>query len=195
MDQEARAGDTQSGDQADQNPAVDGGHLREPLLWAMNLLRGLNAAQPSPTVPYPFVNFMSGSLASIGEAPIAQTSVFNYFPPQYVIPQTTINAPEFDLENTGSEIPRMSLADRIIHNSASGPTVDLSATSVLGQQAGNPAQLVDYLGMLFMHSQMPTDMRTAIISAVTAIPATDPQSRAEVATYLVVTSSQYKIMH
>jgi uncharacterized protein (DUF1800 family) len=195
MDQEARAGDTQSGDQADQNPAVDGGHLREPLLWAMNLLRGLNAAQPSPTVPYPFVNFMSGSLASIGEAPIAQTSVFNYFPPQYVIPQTTINAPEFDLENTGSEIPRMSLADRIIHNSASGPTVDLSATSALGQQAGNPAQLVDYLGMLFMHSQMPTDMRTAIISAVTAIPATDPQSRAEVATYLVVTSSQYKIMH
>jgi uncharacterized protein (DUF1800 family) len=195
LDQEARAGDAQSGDQADQSPAVDGGHLREPLLWAMNLLRGLNAAQPSQAVPYPFVNFMSGSLANVGEAPIAQTSVFNYFPPSYVIPQTTVNAPEFSLENTGSAIPRMSLADRIIHNSTGAPTVDLSATSVIGQQASNPAQLVDYLGMLFMHSQMPSDMRTAVIAAVTAIPATDPQSRAEVAVYLVVSSSQYKIMH
>ena len=195
LDQEARAGDAQSGDQADQSPAVDGGHLREPLLWAMNLLRGLNAAQPSPATPYPFVNFMSSNLSGVGEAPIAQTSVFNYFPPSYVIPQTTINSPEFSLENTGSAIPRMTLADRIIHNSASGPTVDLTATSILGQQASNPAQLVDYLGMLFMHSQMPTDMRTALIAAVTAIPATDPQSRAEIAVYLVVTSSQYKIMH
>jgi uncharacterized protein (DUF1800 family) len=195
LDEEARAEDTQTGDQADQTPAVDGGHLREPMLWTMNLLRGLNAAQPSPTVSYPFVTFMSQNLAGIGEAPIAQTSVFNYFPPQYVIPQTTINSPEFDLENTGSAIPRMSLADKIIHNSASGPTVDLSPTSVIGQQAGNPAQLVDYLGMLFMHSQMPTDMRTALIATITAMPATDPQSRAEVAVYLVVSSSQYKIMH
>jgi hypothetical protein len=161
----------------------------------MNLLRGLNAAQPNPATPYPFVTFMSQNLANIGEAPIAQTSVFNYFPPSYVIPQTAVNAPEFSLENTGSAIPRMSLADRIIHNGASGPTVDLSPTSTLGQQANNPAQLADYLGMLFMHSQMPTDMRTALIATVTAIPATDPQSRAEVAVYLVVTSSQYKIMH
>jgi uncharacterized protein (DUF1800 family) len=195
LDQEARAGDLQSGDQADQSPAVDGGHLREPLLWAMNLLRGLNAAQPNPATPYPFVNFMSSSLASVGEAPIDQSSVFNYFPPSYVIPQTAVNAPEFSLENTGSAIPRMTLADRIIHNSASGPTVNLSATSAIGQQASNPAQMVDYLGMLFMHSQMPTDMRTALIAAVNAIPASDPQSRAEVAVYLVVSSSQFKIMH
>jgi hypothetical protein len=49
--------------------------------------------------------------------------------------------------------------------------------------------------MLFMHSQMPTDMRSQLITAISAIPATDPQSRAEIAVYLVVTSSQYKIMH
>jgi hypothetical protein len=89
----------------------------------------------------------------------------------------------------------MSLADKIIHNEDSAPVIDLSATSVIGQQASNPAQLVDYLGMLFMHSQMPSDMRTALIDTITAIPATDLQGRAEVAVFLVVTSSQYKIMH
>lgn len=194
MDPEARAGDTQTGDQADSSPAVDGGHLREPLLWTMNLLRGLNAAQ-TPANSYSYVNFMSSTLTSVGEAPINQSSVFNYFPPTYVIPQTTLNAPEFSLENTGSVIPRMSLADKIIHNEDSAPVIDLSATSVIGQQASNPAQLVDYLGMLFMHSQMPSDMRSALISTITAIPATDLQGRAQVAVFLVVASSQYKIMH
>jgi uncharacterized protein (DUF1800 family) len=194
MDSEARAGDVQTGDQADTNPAVDGGHLREPLLWAMNLLRGLNAAQ-TPANSYSYVNFMSSTMASVGEAPFNQSSVFNYFPPSYIIPQTTLNAPEFSLENTGSVVPRMSIADKVIHNEDSAPVIDLSATSVIGQQASDPTQLVDYLGMLFMHSQMPSDMRTALIETITAIPATDLQSRAEVAVFLVVTSSQYKIMH
>jgi uncharacterized protein (DUF1800 family) len=194
MDTEARAGDAQTGDQADTNPAVDGGHLREPLLWTMNLLRGLNAAQ-TPANSYSYVNFMSGTLTSVGEAPFNQASVFNYFPPSYIIPQTTLNAPEFSLENTGSVIPRMSIADKVIHNEDSAPVIDLSATSVIGQQASDPTQLVDYLGMLFMHSQMPSDMRTALIETITAIPATALQSRAEVAVFLIVTSSQYKIMH
>jgi hypothetical protein len=194
MDPEARAGDTQTGDQAESNPAVDGGHLREPLLWTVNLVRALGATQTKPADAYPFVSFMS-SLGSLGEAPFNQGSVFNYFPPQYVIPQTSINAPEFGLENTSTIVPRLSLANNIIHNGAAGLTVDLSATSAIGQQAGNPAALADYLGMLFMHSQMATDMRSDLITAISAIPATDPQSRAEVAVYLVVTSSQYKIMH
>jgi uncharacterized protein (DUF1800 family) len=194
MDPEARAGDVQTGDQADTSPAVDGGHLREPLLWTMNLLRGLNAAQ-TPANSYSYVNFMSSTLTSVGEAPFNQASVFNYFPPSYIIPQTTLNAPEFSLENTGSVVPRMSIADKVIHNEDSAPVIDLSATSVIGQQASDPTQLVDYLGMLFMHSQMPSDMRTALIETITAIPATDLQSRAEVAVFLVVTSSQYKIMH
>jgi hypothetical protein len=71
----------------------------------------------------------------------------------------------------------------------------MSTSSAIGQYATNPAQLVDYLGMLFMHSQMPSDMRTVIIDTVSAIPNTALSTRAEVATYLVVTSSQYKIMH
>jgi hypothetical protein len=92
-------------------------------------------------------------------------------------------------------IPRMSLADRIIHNEASGPMIDLSATSVLGLQASNPTGLVDYLGMVFMHSQMPSNMRSALISTISAIPSSNLQSRVEVAVYLVVSSSEYKIMH
>jgi hypothetical protein len=123
--------------------------------------------------------------------------VFNYFSPQYVIPQTNINSPEFEIENTGTIIPRLTLADIIVRNGLvnDGLTLDLSATSVIGQKASNPAQLADYLGMLFMHSQMPTDLRSDVIAAITAIPTTDLKSRGEVAVYLVVTSSEYKVIH
>ena len=195
MDPEARAGDAQTGDQMESNPAVDGGHLREPLLWAANLERALGVAQTNASDPYPFVFYMNYVIASTGEAPFTQTSVFNYFSPQYVIPQTNINSPEFEIENTSTIIPRLSLADAILRNGIKGQTLDLSATSALGQKAVNPGQLIDYLGMLFMHGQMPTDMRGALISAVSAIPVTDLQLRAEFAVYLVVTSSQYKVSH
>jgi uncharacterized protein (DUF1800 family) len=194
LDQEARAGDTQTGDQAESNPAVDGGHLREPLLWTLNLVRALGATQTSSSEAYPFLT-LSQSLSYLGEAPFTQQSVFNYFSPEYVIPQTTVNSPEFNLENTGTIVPRLSVANSVIHNSITGLTVDLSATSAIGRQASNPSALADYLGMLFMHSQMPTDMRNDLITEISAIPATDLQSRAEVAVYLVVTSSQYKIIH
>jgi uncharacterized protein (DUF1800 family) len=194
LDQEARAGDTQTGDQAESNPAVDGGHLREPLLWTLNLVRGLDTTQTSSSESYPFLG-LSQSLAYLGEAPFTQQSVFNYYSPSYVIPQTAINSPEFNLENTGTIVPRLSVANSIIHNNIPGLTIDLSATSAIGRQANNPPALADYLGTVFMHSQMPTDMRNDLITAISAIPATDLQSRAEIAVYLVVTSSQYKIIH
>jgi hypothetical protein len=52
--------------------------------------------------------------------------------------------------------------------------------------------MVDTLGKMFMHGQMPTDMRTEILSAIGGL-GTAQQVR--VATYLVITSSQYKVMH
>jgi uncharacterized protein (DUF1800 family) len=194
LDQEARAGDAQTGDQAESNPAIDGGHLREPLLWTLNLVRALGVTQTSSSEAYPFLG-LSQSLAYLGEAPFTQPSVFNYFSPSYVIPQTAINSPEFNLENTGTVVPRLNVANSFLHNNVPGLTIDLSATSAIGRQAGSPAALADYLGMLLMHSQMPTDMRNDLITAISAIPSTDLQSRAEVAVYLVVTSSQYKIIH
>jgi hypothetical protein len=76
-----------------------------------------------------------------------------------------------------------------------GLLIDLTPTSAIGKLAITPAALVDYLGMIFMHSQMPSDMRTLIINEVASIPATQLVMRAQVAAYLVVSSSQYKVIH
>jgi uncharacterized protein (DUF1800 family) len=181
-DTEARAGDT--------NPAYDGGHLREPMLWMTNYLRAVGFTNTDVNGSYYSLSNYSNNL---NERPYRSGSVFNFFPPSYVIPQTTLNAPEFDLENTASAILRLSLADSLVNNKITGFTTDLSATSTLGLiAAASPANLVDTLSTMFMHGQMPTDMRTEILNTISGL-GTAQQVR--VAVYLVITSSQYKVMH
>jgi uncharacterized protein (DUF1800 family) len=181
-DTEARAGDT--------NPSYDGGHLREPILFITNMIRGLGFTNTESNGTYESLSVYSNNLS---ERPYRANSVFNFFPPSYVIPGTTLNAPEFGIENTATATLRESLADSIVNNKITGFSVDLSDTSMLGQMAANPTTLVNYLSMLLMHSQMPTNMQTVIVNAIT--PLTSNAQRVRIALYLIITSSQYKTIH
>jgi uncharacterized protein (DUF1800 family) len=196
-DADARAADT--------SPNFDGGHLREPMLYMTNVMRGLgfvnnDAKAGNDVIANASYNTVGNYTSPLGEKPYTSGSVFNFFPPNYVIPGTTLNAPEFGQENTASAVLRLTLANTLVYNGISGFTVDLSKTSALGITAsatGNAmtdsGNLVDSLGVIFMHGQMPTQMRTDIVNHIATL--TDPAQRVRVATYLVITSSFYKIEH
>ncbi|AXC10928.1 hypothetical protein ACPOL_1582 [Acidisarcina polymorpha] len=181
-DPEARAGDTE--------PIATSGHLTEPVLWITSVMRGLGFVSVDPHDDYQLLSNYSGVL---GEWPYQAESVFNFFPPSYVIPGTDLNAPEFGVENTASVTDRMTLADDMVRNALDSFNVDLSATSPLGKLAHNPASLVDALGTLFMHGMMDPNVRSVIINEVSTI--TNPEQRVRIATYLVITLTQYKIQH
>jgi uncharacterized protein (DUF1800 family) len=194
LDTEARAGDA--------NSSFDGGHLREPMLYMTNIIRGLGftftggGAGTGPEYYYTLSNYTS----ALSEKPYTSGAVFNFFPPNYVIPGTTTNAPEFDIENTASAILRLSTADDLVNNKISSFTVDLSATSALGMMAsatGNATtdstNLVNALANIFMHGQMPAQMQSDIVGHVATL--TNIPERVRVATYLVITSSFYKVEH
>lgn len=180
-DEEARAADT--------NANYNGGHLREPVLFITAMMRGLGFTNTDVNGSY---YTLSNYSSPLNEEPYFANSVFNFFPPDYVIPGTTLNAPEFDIENTATATLRLSLANTIVNNGISGFSVDLSNTSTLGTMAANSGALVDYLSMLFMHSQMPAAMRTTIVNTIT--PITSNAQRVRIAVFLVVTSSQYKVI-
>jgi uncharacterized protein (DUF1800 family) len=195
LDPEARAGDT--------NSSYDGGHLREPLLYMTGVMRGLGftfvgaGAGTGNEYYYTPSNFTS----ALSEKPYTSGSVFNFFSNFYVIPGTTTNAPEFGLENTAAAVLRLTLADNIVYNRISDFTVDLSATSALGIMAsatGNATtdstNLVNALNNIFMHGQMPSQVSAPIIAHVATI-VNNPAERVRVATYLVITSSFYKVEH
>jgi uncharacterized protein (DUF1800 family) len=181
-DTEARAGDT--------NASFDGGHLREPMLYLTAVMRGLGYVNTDPNSYYGNLSNYSGNLS---EKPYGSGSVFNFFPPSYTIPDSSLNAPEFALENTASAILRLTQANSLVYNQISSFSVNLGATSPLGVMAANPTNLVNYLGEVFMHGQMPANMQTSIVNHIT--PMTDMGERVRVAVYLVITSSQYKVNH
>jgi uncharacterized protein (DUF1800 family) len=181
-DEEARTGDT--------NPLDDGGHLREPMLWLTNYLRAVGFSITDPNGSY---WWLSNNMGVLSQIPYQSPSEFNFFSSSYVIPKGALNAPEFGIENTSSAIWRLSIAEVLVNNDAGGFSTDLSATSALGQiAAASPANLVDTLDVMFMHGQMPTDMRTQILTTISGL---DTAQQVRVAIYLVITSSQYKIMH
>jgi uncharacterized protein (DUF1800 family) len=194
MDEDARAGDT--------SPDFDGGHLREAMLYMTNIVRGLGftfVGAGAGTGPE-YYSTLSNYTSALSEKPYTSGSVFNFFPPNYVIPGTTFNAPEFAQENTASAILRLTLADDLVNNKISDFKVDLSATSPLGiiaSQTGNAktdsTNLVTALGVIFMHGQMPAEMQTDIVTQVSTL--TNIPERVRVATYLTITSSLYKIEH
>ncbi len=188
-DADARAGDT--------SPDFDGGHLREAMLYMTNVLRGLSFTNTSSVSDY---SGLSNYTNALGEKPYTSGSVFNFFPPDYIIPGSATNAPEFGQENTASAILRLTLADNLVNNKITNFKVDLSATSALGLTASHTGvaltdsgNLVDSLAIIFTHSQMPADMRTAIVNHVATL--SNIAERVRVATYLVITASQYKIEH
>lgn len=190
LDPEARAGDT--------DPTAEGGHLREPVLWMTNVMRGLGYTNNDLVAGNDTVanaSFISAAnyASKLGQVPYQSSSVFNFFPPSYIIPGTTVNAPEFGMENTANVVIRLSLANTLVFNSVAGFNVDLTSTGAFGTLATNPGNLVDTMNMIFMHGQMSSQMRTEIVNNIT--PLTNITERVRVAAYLVITSSQYKIEH
>jgi uncharacterized protein (DUF1800 family) len=167
------------------------GKLREPVLWMAAAARALNTQSDGV-----FFGQQSGQL---GQRLFYPASVFNYYPPTYLLPDTTDLAPEFAIQNSSTAINRYNFANTL----AFGTIAPLSTLSgaigttpnwgPLTALAGNPEALLDELDALMMHGIMPAAMRSAITSAVNAIPATNPQLRAKTAFYLVVTSAEYQV--
>ena len=183
-DPEARAGDTA--------PQPSDGHLREPILWPTDVMRGLGFVNIDPNN---YWENLSIKTATLGERPFQSPAVFNFFPPNYVIPGRSLNAPEFGLENTANVITRLTLANYFVANQIGGFNVDLSATSPLGQIAlsHGPAALVNALSNLFLYGTMDSSTSAAITSEISTV--TDPAQQVRLGVYLVVTSPEYLILH
>jgi uncharacterized protein (DUF1800 family) len=167
------------------------GKLREPALFMAAAARALNTASDG-------VYFQQQS-TQLGQRLFYPASVFNYYPPTYVLPGTSALAPEFAIQNSSTAINRYNFANTLSFGTiaplatlsgAIGTKPDWTALSAL---AGDPNALLDKLNVLLLHGTMPAAMRTSIVPAINAIAATDPLTRAKTAFYLVVTSPQYQV--
>jgi len=181
MDPEARRGD-------DPATAVGtDGHLQEPILYMTGLLRAFGATSDGSNLAY------DGS--GMGQEALYSPSVFNFYSPRYVIPGSTMYGPEFQILTTATSLNRVNWVNSFVFGSiGSGTTVDFSSYAT---QASNPSALLGSLNTLMLHGSMSSDMQSAILTAMQAVPAGSKQDmqQAQAAIYLIGTSSQYRVQH
>ena len=167
------------------------GKLREPVLFMTGLARAVNAQTDG-------VYFGSQS-GGLGQQLFYPASVFNYYPPTYVVPGTSAVGPEFAIQNSSTTINRYNFANTLAFGTIAPITTLPGAIgtkpdwSPLTAVAGDANALLDKLDVLLLHGTMTASARAAILPAVTAVAATDPLTRVKTAFYLVTTSSQFQV--
>lgn len=194
------------------------GKLREPVQFATNYLRAFGVRSADRSTQSDGYLLGRGEYTGMGQIPFQSPTVFNYYPPGYVIPGTATVGPEFALMTTGTAIQRANFINRFIFtnggtapdqyplpipvaapNAPNGTSIDVSDLQALAAADATGNLLLDELNRRMLHGTMTTQMRTTILPAVTSItqssPATTAQtlSRVQQAIYLVATSSQYQV--
>jgi len=168
------------------------GRLREPAQYVVAVARALNATTDGV--------YLRAQTGGMGQPVFVAPSVFNYYPPDYVVPGTDVLGPEFALQNTTTTFARINFANALVFSAAinpdpsvygaTGTQLDWSALTAL---AADPVALVAKLNRLLMHGTLSSAAQDAIVTAVNAVSATDALARARTAFYLAVTSSQYQV--
>jgi uncharacterized protein (DUF1800 family) len=177
MDSEARRGDDPT-----QVQAADG-HLKEPVLFMMNLLRASNATSDGAN--------LNNYASNMKEEPFESPTVFNFYPPDNMIPNTSLVGPEFRIFNSTTSISRINFVnDLAFGNVGSTTKTDLSSYVAL---APNPGELVDSLASVLTHGPLSDSARTAVINMISTI--SDNTRRTQTAFYLIGSSSQFQVEH
>jgi hypothetical protein len=127
------------------------------------------------------------------QAPFLSPSVFNFYPPSFEVPGTSLIGPEFDILNANTTMSRINFVNDLIYGTV-GPdtTIDISAYVNV---AHNVAGLLKLVNNTIMHGQMPDDMYATLSDTLKSGAFPDDTSKAEAALYLAVTSSQYQVEH
>lgn len=175
------------------------GKLREPVQLLTNLARIFPAKDYNGTGPSD--GALSSYAQTLGQYPFYSPTVFNYFSPDYVIPGTTVVAPEFEILNTGTAVKRTNLLYILTFEGLTANATDsLRGTSLTYSEfvpyaeadpSGN--QLMEIINYRMMHGSLLPAHRDAILAAVQVVPASDPLARVKTAVYLIAVSSQYQI--
>ncbi|MCP5115453.1 MAG: DUF1800 domain-containing protein, partial [bacterium] len=161
-----------------------GGHLREPVLFTVALLRALGAQVNDE-------NRLRYYTSAMGQNLFYPPSVFNYFSQFFRIPDVGLLGPEFQIHTAARAIDRADFVYRVARDRLNdGAVVDLSRFEAV---AGNPDQLVDAIDMALFQGRISPQLRQAILKAMQA---TDKaETRVQNAIYIAATASEYQVQH
>lgn len=193
------------------------GKMREPLQYFSNIMRMYNVragthSENGPTTPPAACQGRSDGIfhwvmGAMGQEVWAPPTVFNYYPPDYVVPGTTFLGPEFAVTNTGSSFVKnnhvlyLTMGQGFWMETATasnpypyvpcGTSIDMSEVTAWAAADATGNALIEGLNNKMMHGTMSEAMKTKLRAAINfSVPA---QLKAQQALFLTASSSQYQI--
>ena len=162
------------------------GKLREPVLRFVAWARAFNVTSPSGAWA---VGNTSDPATRLGQSPLRSPSVFNYFRPGYVPPNSAIAsaalvAPEFQIANESSVVGYVNFMQRAVAGSVGDLTPDYASLLAL---ADNASALMAELNLVLAANHLGTGTSAAIVAALQTMPSgTDANRRNRVNAALVL---------
>ncbi|MCH8618387.1 DUF1800 family protein [Undibacterium sp. TS12] len=178
------------------------GKLREPTLRLANWMRAFDVKSTSGRF---LMTSTDDPLSGLSETPMRSPSVFNFYRPGYVPPNTSIASaglvsPEMQITGETSVVGYLNFMRDIIPN-GTGSSRDIKADyTPLIALAPTPELLLDQINLNLMASQMSSNLRSQILTAVNsvAIPTnntanadTAKKNRVYLAIFLTMASPEY----
>ncbi len=186
----------------------DFGKLREPVQLATNLMRNFDVKSSDRTQNSDGV--ISGQTNAMGQNPWNSPTVFNYFSPDYIVPETDLVGPEFGILNSNTSFNRINFINQMVYSkincgtTGTPPVCNPASNTPLGTSlsfaepiawAGQDTTgdaLIEGLNRKMMHGAMSAAMKSQIRTAISVTGMTATQ-KAQQAVYLVASSSQYQV--
>jgi uncharacterized protein (DUF1800 family) len=171
--------------------ASDFGHLREPALFVAAAFRSLGGQSDGV--------FLESASGSMGQPIYGATSVFNYYPPGYLLPGTTTLAPEFGIDDAATVLARANFLNTVIMKG--GAPAQTTVTGSTGSSINlapvaatvDPTALVAQLNQTLMHGSLSAQASSIIEAAVSAQGSSNALAEAQTAAYLILSSGQYQV--
>ena len=175
----------------DQPGTVTFGKLREPALVLSAALRALGGQTDGVA--------LESVANNMGQPIYSPPTVFNFFPPSYLLPGSTELGPEFFIADAATSLTYTNYVNQLIFHGGYTPDASIAGstgtTMNLAPYAAitDTGALVDRLNAVLMHGSLSASARAVILTAVNTVPATNPLGRAETAAYLLLSSGQYRV--
>jgi uncharacterized protein (DUF1800 family) len=180
------------------------GKLREPVIRLANWMRAFNVKSTSGRF---LMGNLDDPLSALSQTPMRAPSVFNFYRPGYVPPNTSIAnsnlvAPEFQITGETSIVGYLNFMRNVIANGI-GSSQDIKPDyTTLISLADTPEKLIDQIGLLLMMNQMNANLRSQILAAINSvvIPANNPanadvarKNRVYLSIFLTMASPEYLV--
>jgi hypothetical protein len=168
-------------------PAPSWGKLREPVLRYTTFARNFGGTFAGEIWR---IGTLSDPAFALGQSPLRSPSVFNFYRPGYVPPNTgiaraTLVAPEFQISTDTSLPGYVNFMQKQLVAPNGGLVFNYDAELAL---AGDPAALVARLDRRLTNTAISSATRDEIVATVTALPAgTAAQNLARVRTAILMT--------